>query len=104
MTNKPKFTPGFWQTDGLSVKAFGRGTIAKCTIPHDEGVFEYAYNVHLIAAAPELYEALDLAQSTLQSIIINRPQGEYAPTNIDLKTVIDVARAALTKIRGETQP
>ncbi len=53
------YTKGEWKKEGNKIKVFGRGTIAICPSPtDDEGVFEFAANAHIIAAAPEMYEAL----------------------------------------------
>lgn len=53
------YTKGDWTRQGNKITAFGSGTIAICPPPtNDEGVFEFIANAHLIAAAPELYEAL----------------------------------------------
>ena len=51
----------------------------------------------LWAEIDRLREALNLAQETLQRMIINRPQSEYAPTNLDLVAVIEYIKALLRK-------
>ena len=56
------YTRGEWIKEGNKIIAFGRGTIAICPSPtNNGGVLEFIANAHLIAAAPDLYEALKLA-------------------------------------------
>ena len=50
-----------------------------------------AANAHLIAASPDLYEALE-------ALVLNLEEGDFIST-----TRIDAAIAALAKARGETQ-
>jgi hypothetical protein len=47
-----------WERVGLRVVAYGRGDIAGCPTPQNGGVFECHGNAGLIAAAPDLLEAL----------------------------------------------
>ena len=54
---------------------------------------EHEANAHLIAAAPELYEALDELADLMQGVI----EGDYKPDSFTLQ----VAKAALAKARGE---
>lgn len=57
--NKTKFTPGPWERDGLKIRVHGRGVIcAVVARPQDGGTFDCQENASLIAAAPEMYEAL----------------------------------------------
>ncbi len=53
-----KHTKGKWDRAGNEIKVSGRGTIASCPSPNHGGVLEFIANAHLIAAAPEMYEAL----------------------------------------------
>ena len=108
-----KFTPGPWATD-IEVKTFdgqildatiyvnhgsGKGG-AICIFQHDpeDGLDntdpEQIANAHLIAAAPELYEALGALENCRQTI-----HGQFVVS----KEGIDRARAALAKARGESQ-
>lgn len=76
-----------------------RGTIANCYhAEHIDGVTreEMFANAHLIAAAPELYEALE----ELQNIVSGLLSGEMGLKDIDSFTN-QPARAALAKARGE---
>lgn len=81
--SEPKFTPGPWYVDGTFVT--NDEDLDICSM----GDVAWEANAHLIAAAPELYEALrDL-------IAYCDPTGDY----IDDELVW--ARAALAKARGE---
>jgi hypothetical protein len=62
--------------------------VAKCGV----GEFEIPGNAHLIAAAPELYEALDELADLMQGVI----DGDYKPDSYTLQ----VAKVALAKARG----
>lgn len=53
-------------------------------------------NAHLIAAAPDLYEALEQCRSELKSILL-----QYDNTTPSYG--LDLANNALDKARGETQ-
>ena len=64
MTTDSKHTPRPWDRDGLTIKSFGRGIIAECPVPQRGGVFEVSGNARLIAAAPDLLEALQNLLST----------------------------------------
>ena len=53
-----EYTKEDWSREGNKITAYERGTIAVCPSPKDGGVFEFIANAHLIASAPDLYEAL----------------------------------------------
>ena len=90
--NEPKWTPGPWR-----VETSGRGSLCVASDdawicgeldnqPHEMRTSEAEANAHLIAAVPELYEAL-------QNVI----------READRKTdAFNRARAALAKARGES--
>ena len=139
MTDQPKWTPGPWRTvrpsnnpKKLYVRDCG-GLIAEGPFPsHYEGqderfakeVDRYEANARLIAAAPELYEALDTllnapALSKVEGIVggwSGPPEKPYSPHPPQLGARIETtcgrvyeldkamknARAALTRARGET--
>ena len=94
MTDQPKWTPGPWEVaataDDLVVK--GRAKIAS-TYPSDGDVWGNA-NAHLIAAAPDMAEALEKALNFITNT--ESEMGETLPCG-------DAARAALAKARGETK-
>lgn len=66
MSEVGKHTPGEWEANGLRVVT-QRGIIAECPVPQAGGVFEFecSYNARLIAAAPDLLEALALVIGSL---------------------------------------
>ena len=98
MQNETKFTPGPWFTkrEGWStvyVEARIDGgmiqEVAACG-PTDAGQDQQQANAHLIAAAPELYEALDALIKLYEEDDGCRELPEYIS-----------ARTALSKARGE---
>lgn len=111
MSNETKFTPGPWLADTrsgcLAVYPLDREMDSPGIGPHDERNIHYSSkgaeydgdrwhmdeqsqaNAHLIAAAPELYEALD-------NIL------ELASWEPYMDDAIIKARAALAKARGES--
>ena len=105
----PKFTPGPWEWTGdtlwggqkaleevLSVGDDGKpyGFHSAVLVPHWDGEQAVA-NARLIAAAPELYEALEAVELACRMGI---PPGEVLSLN---STIRLAARAALAKARGE---
>lgn len=52
------YTKGVWERKGLEISQSGKGIIAKCPTPQNDGVFECVANSNLIVAAPDMYEAL----------------------------------------------
>lgn len=95
--SEPKFTPGPWK---ISEYRNGHSMIIEGSDEWD--VAEVGYpnrdpNAHLIAAAPDLYKALEQLEPYLDAIIC------YASTVLEHKPngfVLD-AQAALRKARGE---
>jgi hypothetical protein len=91
-----KFTPGPWQISsigcGFEIEAFGGEIVAQAqqVRPRGDGIkhAERKANANLIAAAPELYEALKILT-------------EYMEFRDDGKGFVSVALAALAKARGE---
>lgn len=94
MSAEPKWTPGPWKKDGLRVAKFSRGVIAECPLPKNGGVFECVANSRLIAAAPELYEALSECMLHLPDFAKNDQPA--------IVKACEMARAALAKSRGES--
>ena len=100
-----KFTRGPWAVDNdLNVYAGApndgsRVSIAKTHVIWAMGMGSVAANAHLIAAAPDMFAALEevaqiLAQCTFETILV---RGQY----LDRKEVVASARAALAKARGQ---
>ena len=98
----PKWTPGPWDwhaslhDDGrnngsvLSDVASGRARCV-CKAPQYQHPDQWQADANLIAAAPELYEALVLAEDRIES---ERSPGEWDP-------LLREIRAAIAKARGE---
>lgn len=98
MKTKTEHTPGPWHAG----KSAGYETHGQMLInPEADGrtiavVYNGAANARLIAAAPELLEALQRAESALAHFISK----EYAPHRPWTDT-LDHARAAIAKAKGE---
>ena len=94
MTDQPKWTPGPWRAtthDHPEQGVYAGYRIAKMTggeIQRDRA------NANLIAAAPDLYAALEKALNFITNT--ESEMGETLPCG-------DAARAALAKARGETK-
>lgn len=97
--SKPKFTPGPWEISrytnyiGYSISAPGAGCIAERWYASEREDAPIEANAHLIAAAPEMYEALgamiaDDAFAELCAVIGEEPNW------------IKTARAAIAKAEG----
>ena len=105
-----KWTPGPWscstQSKLLRVgKVIPGGGVVICGI-HRFGARGGAKcsgdpisNAHLIAAAPELYDALEAAEESIATFI---GVHDY-PENSGAQDILNQIRSALTKARGETQ-
>lgn len=92
--NERKWTKGPWYADRVHVTAWdGRG-VAGCGYRRSSDYnradhAENMNNAHLIAAAPDLYEALEGAIKLLELHVCGASD------------VVESARAALAKARGE---
>ena len=91
--SETKFTPGPWEKGGLIVGA--RGIIIRQQWEGTRTIDELEANDHLIAAAPDMYEALEAA-----ILEYGKPGG---PWNVPSSpgSWIEKARAAIAKARGE---
>lgn len=97
-----KWTPGPWVSDEESQGEWGTNYSIQ---QYDNRLIDIAEMVgtkedaHLIAAAPELYEALDIATEILAACTFEnlRLRGQY----MNRKEVVAQARATLAKARGE---
>ena len=89
--NETKFTPGPWL---FSSYKSGNSVIVIDGKEFDVATVNYPNrdaNAHLIAAAPELYEALD----ALRAELFLHAEGNY------FRPLLDKAEIALAKARGE---
>lgn len=89
--SKAKHTPGPWDENNGRVFRGNSGSI--CILTDQHSFVEYRANARLIAAAPELLEAL-------QSII---EIGKRNTENPKYDGYYDAARAAIAKATGETE-
>lgn len=96
------FTHEEWTRQGFVITAEGRGIVASIPLPQNGGVFDCDANVCLIAAAPEIYGALQLARTYVEAMHLN-----IASAMGNHRTVIapDLAKidAALAKATGGSQ-
>lgn len=85
-------TPGPWKKEGLKVIAGTRGTICVCPVVSLGGVFNVEANAHLIAAAPEMLEALKALLD-----IDNSPAGSSGHVDIEIEIAVKMGLAAIDK-------
>jgi hypothetical protein len=89
-TTEVKYTPGPWKADGTRVVANKKAVALVVSLA------EYAHpDTYLIAAAPELLEALEQAHTLLGELLIDNVLGE------DVIPVHDAMMAAIRKAKGE---
>ena len=108
MTDQPKWTPGPWASDYLDQngqRVVSGQHIEICTCwHHSVGSIEKEMeaNAHLIAAAPDLYAALEAAMAFIESHV-----GDPDITDVmirNYRTLQDLRpRDVLAKARGETK-
>jgi hypothetical protein len=92
MSNDTKHTPGPWESFGAAVHAEnGREIIFGQHNTRSGSAEERDANAELIAAAPEMYEALGYARRLLES---------YDPLGAAEYSVLENIRAALAKAEG----
>lgn len=93
----PQFTPGPWEINGSDhgfvIATEGHSLAAVWPESLRGRKFDAKANAFLIAAAPELYEALKWALENIQGMIDE--------DDIPSFVIRDQARAALAKARGE---
>lgn len=98
--SETKFTPGPWHAFGDSVKK-GRYVVAKVNAAEQLGIVESseraAHNAHLIAAAPQMYEALEDLLDEVESLVASGDAGRE-PILLKFR---EAAHAALKAARGE---
>lgn len=96
----PKHAPGPWKAQGLAIVASDRSFVGRlypwCADPQDSECAKA--NAHLIAAAPELLEALE---ETLTAGINWYETATKSDDASDLGFVVR-ARAAIAKAKGES--
>lgn len=103
IAQRPKraWTDGEWNLAWGLVTVLGRGVIAACPVPQCGGVFECSANGRLIAAAPELFEALELLADYFRQLVPSDPSPDTVWVNDKHCAVWMQARAALSKALGE---
>lgn len=88
----PKHAPGPWRLDKDNLNVYANGLLA--TVFGHIHTGEKLANASLIAAAPEMLEALELAFAEMNNGVDYAQSGEPTPAQIAI-------RSAITKARGE---
>jgi hypothetical protein len=107
-TGEPKWTKGPWGIAqyenyvGFSIWAAGVGCIAERWWPAEEKNVPIEANAHLIAAAPELYEALKLAAAFFESGYTVLAGSGQVSAVVKIGGMGAVCNIALAKARGES--
>lgn len=99
--NAPQFTPGPWSVENTASQSDRWMVMAPhpYSDAHKYGVargIEHADDAHLIAAAPELYEALATILANYVDLLAEKDAYPETDSNVYY------SRAALAKARGET--
>jgi len=97
MSQENKWTPGPWRVDDDGVDyplIIGNDEKYVCEILFHPQPSQQVANAHLIAAAPDLYEALETAESCIVDVV-----GAFGVKVPD--EILQEIRAALAKARGE---
>lgn len=85
-------SPSSWHADGLTVRCTN-GIVAKAILPQHGGCFAAMDNAALMAAAPDLLEAAEMAVEVLQV--------PYDLTDkLDIEKCIGKLATAITKAKG----
>ena len=95
--NKPTFTKGPWKSDWVGEKPHGAAVVwipdsSTCNERVEVHTSNARANARLIAAAPELFDALKAIYE------IDVPDAEWSPT---LEKCFGVALDAIAKVEGE---
>lgn len=105
---KTTHTPGLWRINGSQITAQGDMRTLVAVVPSKEDAIprpdaaaktfaERDANSRLIASAPALLAALELALATLERVEPAHPHGPFST----VRGSIDAARAAVALARGE---
>jgi hypothetical protein len=84
-----KHTPGSWYASNGVVWADEQSTVALARVPYNEGTEEERANVQLMAAAPDLYDAV--------LMLLGSPDLNFEEMEDATREAIECARAALQK-------
>lgn len=110
MTTEPKWTPGPWK---VRKSGWRLGNAPYYDIVTDEAACEAAWladcgerplavhDAHLIAAAPQLYAALQRAMRELDCAADQLARVGHPGHADDIRITLDACNGALTKARGE---
>jgi hypothetical protein len=103
---KPKHTPGPWTVSANENDDPILDLDGNSPLDFEAVGFEYAANLRLIAAAPEMLEALELVLKMHDAMRIEQdkmPRSFEAPLTVDaVGVLVEHAKAAIRKAKGET--
>jgi hypothetical protein len=100
IADKPAFTPGPWDAGGRIITVWG-SDLTPIDAPEKSVAFVPSANgadARLIAAAPELYEALETFVTEYVELVESGDAGFW---DAEQEGKVKAARAALAKARGE---
>lgn len=92
-----KHTPGPWHASNSGPDSHNQALIISEATGANVAVAYAREDMSLIAAAPDLLEALELAQTTIQRIEPDHTHGPFST----VRGTLDAIRTALAKARGE---
>lgn len=98
------FTPGRWFAMGCDVKPLGDKPYICWTGTSEREIAEARANANLIAAAPELYEALMTAASFIEEELEQRESGGFNPDEPYIaapRKILNEIDNVMRKARGE---
>jgi hypothetical protein len=106
-----EFTKGPWYNNGGQIEHLDPETsytqiIGAVGVVNDQSMTDTA-NARLIAAAPDMYEALKIirchAPDLLRSVVLTQQIRPFPHNGKGKTTLLDIAQAALAKAKGETE-
>jgi len=101
--SKPAFTPGPWSLSekyhSVNVRAVDGPYVADCNASAAIGWETKQANAHLIAAAPDMYEALRTTSANIRSL---GPAGALDDVPMPYREWLEVVEDALSKAEGRS--
>ncbi len=88
------YTKGEWKADGMSIVALGRGFSCEVAKLREFIPLVTEANAHLIAATPDMYEALRKVRANIGHIVMTKADA----------ILVDQIDKALAKTEGKPQP
>jgi len=99
--NKVKHTPGPWIVDGVDITTEGSKDFVTVAIVETSKPVEVVHaNARIIAAAPELLEALKLAHSLLENMLEQEEYEVSSEVGEAIENIQETIMNALAKAEG----